>query len=213
MDNQSVSQPPARPRHSPLLVSVGAVCQTAYQINRHTRRDDALFFDWIGSFGDAYKSIFLEDAEFLRPHHWEIVDYGGMRVLDKGTGLKYQHDFPVIDKVDNLIDPAQVEAHLATARAKALHLKHKTLARIGEAEAVFLIRYEEIASLERALERLADIRAHFCRLNPKVKVVIASPVVEREVTVGEGWVVKIEPGVEWSGDDKSWDRLFGIILA
>jgi hypothetical protein len=71
MDNESVSQSPARPQDSPLLVGVGEVCQTAYQIRRHTRRDDALFFDWIGSFGDAYKSIFLEDAGSGDDKSWD----------------------------------------------------------------------------------------------------------------------------------------------
>lgn len=193
-----------------LFVSLGETCQTAYQLGRLTRKHGSLFFDWLITPSSAYKSLTLDADAFFRTGNWELVDEGGIRLRDKGTDLRFQHEFPVVDNVSRIIDPARVEAHLEKAKSKFLHLRNKTVAAIRDSKRVCLVRYEWVATSRNARWRINDIRKHFSTLNPHVKIVIASPVIDAEELAEDHAIVKIREGKTWHGDNESWKRLLGL---
>lgn len=197
---------------SPLFVSLGETCQTAYQIRRFSGRDDALLFDWLITPDDAYKSLLADDDAFFRPQNWELVERGGIRLRDKATDLRYQHEFAVLDPETHIIDADQVEAHLPTAKSKFLYLKRKTLQYIQKAPDVYLVRYERIKDWAEAIERAEDIRNHYLPLNPAIKVIVASPDLRKEIVSSDFFLCKIADSPDWSGDDASWDQMFKRVL-
>lgn len=191
-----------------LLLSLGYSCQVAYQIRRYTKKDDAFFYDWLISEHDSYKSLFVSDELIFCRNNWEITDLDGIRVLDKQTGLKYQHEFETIPGT-SIVDPNKVDAHLNSARSKSLHLKAKTIKAIADSKSVYMVRYESIQELEVAVERAKDIYSFFysqCRND--LQVVIVSADLDRELITDDFLILKLKKSCNWEGDDHSYDRVF-----
>jgi hypothetical protein len=205
----------------PLFISLGDSCQTAYQIRRFTKCNDAYFFDWLITSKDAIKSIYAKDDDFFISNNWELVEFksgsweiiekDGMTLRDKGTGLKFHHEFKRGES--GFIDESFVEQHLPTAKSKFIYLKNKTLNAIKNAETVYLFRWEWIQNEVNALERIADINRLFSQTNKNIKVIIASPVANKEIIDGNQLFIKINQTENWQGDDNSWNRLFSIVTA
>jgi len=186
--------------------SIGFSCTAAHQIRRYTSLDSSYFFDWILTPAKALDFFSQPDDNFLCSGNWEIV--GEIRLLDKGSGLMFMHDFAKIGSTE-AIDPERVESHLETVKSKYVYLKQKTTDAINRAERCVLIRYEnEIHSMEEAGARASQIRKIVGRLNSNVKIVIASINAEREESTSEFIFVKMRKGANWTGYDASWNRLF-----
>jgi hypothetical protein len=193
-------------------IGIGAYCQTAAQIRRCTGSQDSGLFDWLVSPDQAFNFIQKEDAGFLESGNWEIVNNPenvGIRVLDKYSGLLFQHEFPLLDSGG--IDPDKVESHLPIAKKKFLYLKAKTLQSIRSGDNCVLVRAEDgLITRDDTIRRVEEIREVFKPINHRVKVILASATFEAEFQHPEFLAIKMQPAQEWYGDYASWDRLFSL---
>ncbi len=197
--------------------SAGEACATAFQIRRCTNNEAAYFFDWLITPGESYGFIAKSNDGFLDPGNWEIVD-DGLRLLDKYSGLKFQHEFKNVDDKPGNIDPNQVERHLPTARSKFLYLKNKLIIALKTQPRSVVIRAERgITSPEAAMERLVRLKRVFLPINPDLKFIIASAELSGgEVITPNAMFLRMLPppshsGADaWKGNFDSWDRLFHL---
>ncbi|HEY3799470.1 MAG TPA: hypothetical protein VGL58_14050 [Caulobacteraceae bacterium] len=196
----------------PTLMSIGADCQVSHQIRRVTGDETAYLFDWLITPVGSCGALLGDDSDWFGSGNWEITA-DGMRVRDKGTGLEFQHEFPLIDVPGNLIDVAGVEGHLGEARAKYAHLKAKTLAALRSADDLVLIRREWWTDAWRAAADAAAILETYSPLNPGLRLVLVSEAVTADCIYERYVLLKLEPGEAWTGDDRSWDRVFALIGA
>jgi hypothetical protein len=199
-------------QHSPVFISLGEWCETAYQINRYMKTSEAYFFNWLITHNDTYKSIFLDDAEFFKPKNWEISE-DLIRVKDKATGILFQHEFNVIDTINNFIDESKVDAHLPTALSKFKFLKNKTLSTIAKSKNIFLVRQEDFHSAEDASKRIDHIKELFLPLNKNINIILTSRRINKEITTGKYLILRNQFGSSWEGCDESWDRVFDLALS
>ena len=72
--------------------SLGEYCATAHQIRRCTNNNEAFFFDWLVTRGNSFDFMGRSNDAFLQSMGWELVD-GGIRLLDRYSGLLFQHEF------------------------------------------------------------------------------------------------------------------------
>jgi len=207
--NQEISD---SSKHSePIFISLGEWCETAFQINRYTKNSEAYFFNWLITPNDSYKSIFLNDTEFFKPNNWEISE-NLIRVHDKGTGIFFQHEFEVIDKVKNHIDQNKVENHLPIAQSKFIFLKKKTLKAIESFRTIYLIRQEDFNNIDDALKRIQHIKEIFYPLNNNINIILTSREIKEEIQNGKYLILRNERSSSWQGSNESWDRVFNIAL-
>jgi hypothetical protein len=195
-----------------MLFSLGVDCQVAHQLRRATGGETAFLFDWLISRNDPYAALRSDAEAWFQPGNWEIVG-DGIRLLDKGTGLEFQHEFPRIGPDTQIIDVARVEGHLRAARDKYLYLRGKTLAALAEAAEPVLIRREYRADTAEAKQVADATLAAFSAVNPAVKVVVLSEDAEQESLSPRHLALKTWPGDDWTGDDGAWDRVFECIDA
>lgn len=205
--------------------SIGSACQTAHQIRRFTKSNQAYFYDWLTSPDTSYKSIFLDDeGHFLESNchavdkiefsfkQNKIVNRGKVHVVDDYSGLYYQHEFKVIEGT-SIVDESKISQHLPVAKSKFIYLKHKTINAIKNSEAPVLFRFQNVAQVNDAIALAKDIHNTYKILNPNVKVVIVSYLVDQEYAENDMiYVFPIKPGDTWKGNDDSWDYVFNKIL-
>jgi len=74
------------------IVSLGSVCEVAYQVRRLSRSERAYPFDWwVTPLGSVLKV--LEAANLMK-----VPDYGGSRALySRLSGTVHRHEFPAVE--------------------------------------------------------------------------------------------------------------------
>lgn len=190
------------------FISLGEWCTTAYQIRRHQKNQISYMFDWLNPIGDSYKSLLMDDSDFFRLLDWEIID-DGKKFVDTKTGLKFRHEFP--KNHDETINLSLLKEHLAVARSKFSHLKNKTLDKIKNSKQICLVCYMANTNTNLAEKKADEIFKTFQKLNPNLKVVIASEKIVEDKIEKNYFLIKIKKGNNWQGDNDSWDRLFDLI--
>ena len=192
------------------FISLGWSCQVAHQIRRFHNSDTAFFFDWLITEDNAYKSLFIDPNELFQPGNWSLVDgeHGRLRLLDHATNLKFQHEFPTVNKDESDIDEAQVDQHLDVAKSKFIHLMKKTIETIKCSDSVCLIRHDLNADQFRAKAIAEDILKIYEKLNSKVKVLVVSPLITCDITTEKFYIRHVEKSEIWSGNDLSWNEIF-----
>lgn len=135
------------------FVSLGGDCQTAMQIKLMTSKHVTGFFDSIGS--PISTVISLIETGFVDPlpmARLEPVHVGGRleRVIDRGTGLQFVHDFPDFE-------PGTIAAIQARYRLQARWLMQSFDA--DEPPSYFIRRWSEFDGPEdeRQAMRLFDV--------------------------------------------------------
>ncbi len=196
-------------------LSLGNLCEVAYQIDRFTKQEGHYFFDSLIVEDDSYKSILDDASNFFLPENWVLSN--SATLLDKESSLKFMHEFELLPGAKdpegrNVINAELIEAYLPIARQKFTYLKEKTLNIISDlSNEVFLIRREDIYNVTDALSRLNDIKSTFGHLNPRMKFVLLSNYCDEEVIEGDSFFLNISRANIWSEDNDSWDRIFEII--
>ncbi|HJV25562.1 MAG TPA: DUF1796 family putative cysteine peptidase [Aromatoleum sp.] len=197
------------------IIGFGVSCQTAYQIRRHTRNEQAFFFDWLITENiDAIDLIVNGfDANLFLPETCRVVDKG-LRVLDPWSGLKFQHDFPTAEGsiASDFISARQ------SVKDKYLFLRDRTLKAMNSEFPVF-IRYEWPSSAHNTdpISACARFRAAISRnSDQRALYVLASESIPESRACENMLVCKLRPfqGPEsnrWKGDDASWDDLFSFV--
>lgn len=193
------------------LLSLGYDCKVAWQIRRHSGQGEAYFFDWLMTPVDALPVLLGRDEDLLRDGRWELIkDDCCLRDLD--TGLMFMHEFPALEipggDPSHRILAEQVPAHLPVARAKFAYLRRKTLDFIRRSEDLLLVRADEVATLDEAMENANLMRRLFLPLNPTLKFAVASTLIPTSGSVGDTLIFKTEAGDDWRGGHDSWSRLF-----
>lgn len=193
------------------LLSLGYDCKVAWQIRRHSGQGEAFFFDWLMTPIDALPVMLGRDEELLRDGRWELIkDDCCLRDLD--TGLMFMHEFPAVPveggEQSHRILPEQVPDHLPVARAKFAYLRRKTLEFIRRSEDLLLVRADEVATLDEAMENANKMRRLFLPINPTLKFAVASTLIPTSGSAGDTLIFKTEAGEDWRGGHDSWSRLF-----
>ena len=197
------------------FVGLGAACQTAYQIRRHTANDRALFFDWLVSMDLTSIDLILnhfDEAAFLTGD-CTIVDKG-LRVFDPWSRLKFQHDFP---SHGALIDD-DFKSALPVVKEKYLFLRDRTLNALAKDRSVF-IRFSFASTVDEAFSECSCLR----KVIPNISgndclFVLGNENVPETIVRDDLMVFKLDSyqGDErfrWCGNDASWDKLFSATSA
>lgn len=194
------------------MLSLGYDCKVAYQIRRHSGQEQAFFFDWLMTPVEGLRVMLGRDEDLLRPGRWALVK-SDSTVQDLDTGLMFMHEFPSVPVVDgdqsHRVIESQVEAHLPIARQKFAYLRRKTLELIRNSRDLLLVRADEVATLDEALQQINQVREIFLPLNPTLRFAFASTRLPGNFQAPQTLIFKTEPGADWRGDNASWDRMFG----
>lgn len=190
--------------------SCGAWCGTAHQIRRVTGNCDAYFFDWLVTLGHSYNFLLMDDQHFLQQGGWEIIA-DGIRLLDKYSGLSFQHEF----KCDDFkINERLVEEHLPKAHDKFTYLKRKLIKDLKAAARPVVIRADSnITTRNQAEDELQSLKAVFSEINKQTAFVLVSANLQDELLTSGHLFIKVENvpvsnSDAWKGDNLSWDRVF-----
>ena len=107
------------------FISIGGSCQTAYQIRRFFGSDERYIFDWVISCPEKIERVLIinNSDDILVPENLEIIG-NGVRLFDKKTLIKHQHDFKLNEKHKHQLDSVLTE--LDKVRRKYTYLFHKT---------------------------------------------------------------------------------------
>lgn len=197
--------------------SIGEYCATAHQIRRFTSNTESFFFDWLVTRGTAFQSIRLPSQSLLRSKEWEVVD-NGLRLLDRNSGLLFQHEFKTIPGTSGIIDESTVELSLSDSRKKYIYLQEKMLNALKTTNRGVLIRAENGVRTKTQVDLLLEeMRDVFLLINKRLRFVIASVNLDIDEQYSPEFVlIKLQASKEpnnpnsWQGDDQSWDRLFNI---
>lgn len=107
------------------VISLGAICEVAYQVKLHTDKLDADYFDWLITPYDALIGAIKNDFEgFFKLEDLKIYD-DQKSVINTKTHVYYFHDFPLSDERTVLPD---FPLYYEQAKSKYDHLKGKFLA-------------------------------------------------------------------------------------
>lgn len=192
--------------------SCGTWCATAHQIRRVTGNHEAYFFDWLVTRGHSYNFLLKDDKHFLKQDNWEIVD-DGIRLLDKYSGLAFQHEF----KCDgNKVSEKLVAEHLPKAHDKFTYLKRKLITDLQAAARPVVIRADSnIITKNQAENELQSLRTVFSKINRKIAFVLVSSNLQDELATSEYLFTKVSNAPvgnsdAWKGDDSSWERVFQL---
>lgn len=192
--------------------SCGTWCATAHQIRRVTRKTEAYFFDWLVTRCDSYNFLLKDDKHFLQQRNWKIID-DGIRLLDKYSGLAFQHEFKYSE---HKIDEKLVAEHLPVAHDKFTYLKRKLIEDLQAATRPVVIRADSsITTKNQAEDELQSLRTIFSKINKKTAFVLVSANLQDELVASEYLFIKVGNAPvgnsdAWKGDNPSWDRVFQL---
>lgn len=209
--NPQTPTPRTAPPHPPYdtCVGLGYHCESTHQIRRITGDERAHFFDWLDL--DFESVLALLDTDFrdvLLPGSAEPFSEG-LCAHDRGTGIRFFHEFT--PQPGQPLAQADIEAQIATVRAKFAYLADRWREQTGSPERVLYVHhdaFDELADSDlRRLHRLLTRRhpGHrfallWLRRTPPDSVAALPP--------GVVWDTVPEVPGHWQGDDDAWDRVF-----
>ena len=145
------------------IVSLGGVCEVAYQIKLHTDKQDADYFDWLITPFDALIEAVRNDfRDFFKLQDLKIHS-SNKCIVNVATGVYYFHDFPLDENRSVLLD---FEVYYDNARSKFTHLMNKFLSLgLFDGQVVFVRRELTLSAAETLCETL---ESKFPKLNFKL---------------------------------------------
>lgn len=192
--------------------SCGAWCDTAHQIRRVTANEEAYFFDWLITKGQAYDFLLKENAEFLKHSGWQLID-DDLRLLDTYSGLAFQHEFKTIN---GRILTEQVPQQLKKASEKFIYMKGKLIYALKNSVRPVVVRANpDIVTLDDACLEYESLRQVFWQLNERINFLVLSTQLVQEF-INERYAflslaeLRVRDRDSWKGDNVSWDRAFAI---
>ena len=141
------------------LISLGSVCEVAYQIKLHTDKDESDYFDWLITPIAAVVFALERNFEGMFDLNDLEIFANGEAVHNKKTGIMYLHTFPLSE--DRLVLPNFRDLY-PDASSKFLHFRRKFLALKDRNDPVTFIRRD--VSPEEASLLCETIRRNFSKL-------------------------------------------------
>lgn len=141
------------------IVSIGGVCNVAYNLRKIVKVSEAFPFDWIKiSIGDLI-AIFENDFKlFLTKKHYYQIRISDKHFVDKGESIivghrkypsiKFCHDFNNVDDFDTQLNNVIEKYTRRIDRLKKMFVDNET---------VILVRYQLTKITDEALAKLVDI--------------------------------------------------------
>lgn len=192
--------------------SCGAWCATAHQIRRVTANEEAYFFDWLITKGQAYDFLLKDNAEFLKHSGWQLID-DDLRLLDTYSGLAFQHEFKTIN---GRILTEQVPQQLKKASEKFIYMKEKLIYALKSSVRPVVVRANpDIVTLDDARLECESLKQVFWQLNERINFLVLSTQLVQEF-INERYAflslaeLRVRDRDSWKGDNVSWDRAFAI---
>ncbi|WP_202941822.1 DUF1796 family putative cysteine peptidase [Alteromonas macleodii] len=195
-------------------MSIGESCQTAYQIRRFFGSDERYIFDWVISCPETIERVLIinNSDDILVPENLEVIG-NGVRLLDKKTLIKHQHDFKLNGEHKHQLDSVLNE--LDKVRSKYTYLLHKTKEYIQNTKPV-LVFYDWTGNKGnlKYIERLQRLLSAEFKYSIDMLFVTEAPLdntkTENEniycYTIDNSNVVG--SSFRWRGCDASWDKIF-----
>ncbi|HZB90347.1 MAG TPA: DUF1796 family putative cysteine peptidase [Stellaceae bacterium] len=201
------------------VISIGGVCQVAWQIERHFGFRTTSPFDWLVTPLAAIDKILADDgAEFGR----DVVVSGDTAVC-RHYGVAYHHEFPR----DDARRPIVSDQTLTACRQKLRHKYEKFCSALSDQRPTLFIRMlghlKSGALSERdpdpvTTEDLNTLAASLERRFPRLPFAIAY-VYQREFTRNRydkaaldprihSFLLPYQPQDDWQGDATNWAKLF-----
>lgn len=201
------------------VISIGAVCQVAHQIEQRFGFRINNPFDWIVTPLASIDKIFSDDgAQFGK--NVEII---GDTAVCEHYGVGYHHEFPRDEKQCPIIN----EKTLAACREKLRHKYERFLSTLSDGRPTLFIRmlghFKTRALYVRdpdpvSIEDLNSLATSFARKFPALPFSIAY-VYQREFTSNKfdragldprihPFLLAHDPQDDWSGNTTSWVKLF-----
>lgn len=192
--------------------SCGVWCATAYQIRRVTANEEAYFFDWLITKGQAYDFLLKDNAEFLKHNGLQLID-DDLRLLDTYSGLAFQHEFKTID---GRILTEQVPQQLKKASEKFIYMKEKLIYALKSSVRPVVVRANpDIVTFNDACLEYEYLKQVFWQINERINFLVLSTQLVQEF-INERYAflslaeLRVRDRDSWKGDNVSWDRAFAI---
>ncbi|WP_426453033.1 DUF1796 family putative cysteine peptidase [Paenibacillus sp. S-38] len=191
-----------------VVISLGANCQTAFQLRRLKLRRDAYPFDWFyfSHTPELTKVLQTEFAQFMRRDNLEPGRPSRVTTLvrDRATTCWSYHDFPLPT------EPGQDPLYGYPDFRKKLDRRiARFLRTVRSGQRILfirsLVRKEEAAPLKKALDELTAPRG--CSLLIVNYHEEAAGWQEEEWNLDGVYAVRIAKGTQWYGSSEAWDAL------
>ncbi|MCZ8520822.1 MULTISPECIES: DUF1796 family putative cysteine peptidase [Paenibacillus] len=190
------------------IISLGANCQTAYQLRRLKLRKASYPFDWFyfSNTAEVIRVLQTDFAHFMLRENLEPRQPSRVTTLvrDRFTTCWSYHDFPLPTKPDQ--DPLYGYPEFRQKLDRRIARFYETV-RSGQ-RILFIrnhVKAEEAAPLKEALDALTAPR--------RCSLLLVNYHEESQGMKEEGWglggvhTVRIAKGTQWYGDSKEWDEL------
>lgn len=197
------------------FLGIGESCQTAYQIRRYFNTNERYIFDWVISSLDSVEILLqkIKPEDILQTNNLQVID-DGLRLLDKATLIKHQHDFKLDENQKHII--SSVEVDLDEVRKKYIYLLKKTKEFILDTHPVLVFydwtkrpeNFEKIYSLQKLISEEFDYNAkiiyvtendYFLNKSKKNESVCFF-LIDNSRVKGTKFM--------WRGCDEEWNRVF-----
>lgn len=198
-----------------LVVSLGAPCQVAEQMNRHNLRVQAFPFDWtvlenveclINAIENGFEDYFsLENMEVQKRHEHTYL------VFDNKYQVMSVHDFPIVEDDDRekIFSVYPVFHEKMQRRIKRFYNE------IKKSRRTLFIRYhashEDTIKLQKCLKAITNNHFALIVLNETQ----SRDLLEEEWYIDNTYTAKIcqAPDIPWQGCQEHWDYVLkGISL-
>lgn len=195
------------------IISLGAACETAYNLRRHYSFGTAYPFDWwISPTSGAARFIRDGDAAALYRTGDLTPTANGRSIVNVRYGIRLHHEFPHDRQVEGRPISANWAAHIASPQARTAHLARRFFSLASTGRNLMFVRSfgprdTNVAMLQDLLEALD------ARFSPaRIGVVL----VNYAGTVPEAWpvtraAVPRVAGTGWRGDAAAWDTALGSL--
>jgi hypothetical protein len=196
------------------FLSIGESCQTAYQIRRHCDINERYIFDWVISSPETISRVLLQTKpdDILKPENLQIVD-NGVKLLDKGTLIRHQHDFKLDSERKHNLD--MINSELNVIRDKYIYLLEKTRQYIKKHKPILV--YYDWSQRANNLSKVKDLRKslsnHF-GFDIKILFVSESLIENSKEDDNSFLILSVDnsklqdSNYRWRGCDDGWDKVF-----
>jgi len=199
-------------------LSVGKYCVPAFQISQYNKKYGAFIFDWLITQVKSLEKFELMDDWFCS-ENLVVVDANGdesefgIRVLDRGTNILFQHEFPTFELGSNkYIDKALILDHIPLAKSKFNYLREKTINYIVDSTELTLLRVDHSWINEsQIVYDLEFIKSIFSKYNKNINI---QGVGSRDLDISNRHLIsykKIHGSQDWAswGNSQDWIDLLG----